>query len=69
MRKKITVLITIFSLIFFVHVKADNPPDPGGGPTGDPVGGGSPVGSGLLISMILGLAYTSKKVYQMKVEE
>ncbi|MCB0806152.1 MAG: hypothetical protein KDC05_10170 [Bacteroidales bacterium] len=66
MRKKILLLLTIFSIILFFNVKADNPPDPGGGPTGDPVGGGSPVGSGMVITLLLSAGYASKKLYHLK---
>lgn len=58
-----SLLLTI-SPLFITDVLGDQPPDPGGNPTGDPVGGGSPIGSGLVVMVSLGLAYGAKKVYK-----
>lgn len=71
MKKIITSIIAIalFMLIpvFLNNAMADAPPDPGGGgPTGDPVGGGSPIGGGLIIMLSLGAAYGSKKVLDVR---
>ncbi|MCB0805740.1 MAG: hypothetical protein KDC05_08060 [Bacteroidales bacterium] len=70
MKKFLTVcfVVLLFLLVpvFTGQLSADNPPDPGGGPTGDPVGGGSPVGSGLVILMSLGATYGMKKIYNLK---
>jgi len=59
------IITSILFLCLTITVKADNPPDPGGGPTGEPVGGGSPIGSGLVISIILSAMYGSGKTYQL----
>ena len=62
-----TLLIS-FTLLA-TTIFADQPPDPGtGGPgTGDiPVGGGSPIGGGLLLLLSLGVAYGSKKFYELR---
>lgn len=72
--KKITLLLVsslIFMLspLFITNVLGDQPPDPGGDPTGPPVGGGSPIGSGLVILAGLGLAYGTKKVYKHNWDE
>lgn len=56
----------IFSLIALTSF-ADQPPDPGSGTgTGDPVGGGSPLGSGLAISIVMGTLYGVRKVIKYK---
>lgn len=71
MKKNITSIITvaifIFAPLFMNNVMADAPPDPGGGgPTGDPVGGGSPIGGGLIVMLTLGAAYGTKKVLDVR---
>ena len=48
---------------------AQAPPHPNGGnvPGGNtPVGGGAPIDGGLSIMLLLGAAYGSRKIYQMK---
>lgn len=64
------LLTTIFIFVFVVlHVMADAPPDPGGGPTGgDPVGGGSPIGGGLLFMLFLATGYGAKRIWEMRKE-
>ncbi|MCB2220273.1 MAG: hypothetical protein KQI35_07765 [Bacteroidetes bacterium] len=50
---------------------ADAPPDPGGDPGtggGTPVGG-SPIGSGFIITMTLAMVYGSRKVITMNKEK
>jgi len=42
----------------------ENPTEPGSGNT--PVGGGAPIGSGLVILMTLGAAYGGKKVWDFR---
>jgi len=42
------------------------PDDPSSGGGTGPVGGGAPVGSGLIILLTLGAAYGGKKVYELK---
>ncbi len=61
---RILVSLVLFLSISFITM-ADQPPDPGGDPTGDPVGG-APIGSGLVISLILAAAYGSKKMIQFR---
>lgn len=75
-RKIISIYLLLVSLMFSPFLMndllADQPPDPGtGGPgTGDiPVGGGSPIGGGLVILISLGVAYGFKKVYSGKFRE
>lgn len=62
-------LATAIILTISIVSMADQPPDPGtGGPgSGDlPVGGGSPIGGGLVMLLSFGLAYGLKKVYEIK---
>ena len=51
-------------------LQAQNPPHPNGGSapnsgTNIPVGGGAPIDGGLVIMLIAGAAYSSKKAYQI----
>ena len=59
----VSSLIFVISPLFITEVFADQPPDPGGDPTGQPVGG-SPIGSGMVIMISLGIAYGAKKAYK-----
>jgi len=65
-RSLIAIIVFLCSPLFLADVFADQPPDPGGGPTGDPVGGGSPIGGGLIIMTVLGAAYGTKKVFDAR---
>lgn len=61
--------LLICFILLATNIFADLPPDPGtGGPgTGDiPVGGGSPIGGGLFILLSLGIAYGSKKLFELR---
>jgi len=62
----IAVLLFLCSPLFINNIFADQPPDPGGGPTGDPVGGGAPIGGGLIIMAVLGAVYGTKKVFDAR---
>lgn len=62
-------LTLLFSLMLSLpSVFADEPPPPGGGPgSGDPpVGGGTPVGEGLVLLIAMGAGYASKKIFQIR---
>ncbi len=65
---KFIPLFIITILIFLtLNIYADGPPDPP--PQGGdkpPVGGGAPIGSGLVILLVLGSAYGVKKLYNYK---
>jgi hypothetical protein len=66
----VVTLLICFSLLA-TTIFADQPPDPGtGGPgTGDiPVGGGSSIGGGLIMLLTLGVAYGSKKFFEIRKE-
>lgn len=65
MMKKFIRIIFLFALVFLAWngLYADEPPNPGGGPgSGDlPVGGGSPIGEGLLLTLIFSVFYSIKR--------
>ena len=65
--KKILLTSIIFFLFVFVSL-ADAPPPPGSGPSGTdpPVGGGTPIGSGIVLLISLGAGYGIKKVYNVR---
>ena len=68
-RSIIVVVFLLATPIFMSNVFADAPPDPGGGGpgTGDlPVGGGAPIGGGLIIMLALGAVYGGKKTFDAK---
>lgn len=70
MKKLTTFLLAATTALFLLLstsvLRADEPPNPGGGPgTGDlPVGGSAPVGSGLVIMIGLASAYAARKIWK-----
>jgi hypothetical protein len=69
--KKCCRILYLLSLIAFFAIstiKADEPPNPGGGPGGGdvPVGGGSPLGGGLIALLTLSVGYTVKKIFDLR---
>jgi hypothetical protein len=56
-----TVALTCLVLFFSVSLNAQDPPPPPSDPAGSggnpPVGGGTPVGSGLVLLVALGMGY------------
>ena len=58
---KYLVIIAIICLIFVLPVLGDQPPDPGGDPTGEPVGG-APIAGGLVTMILAGLIYGIQKI-------
>jgi hypothetical protein len=66
---KLLVIAGIFLSLPLFSV-AQTPPHPnngGGAPIGNtPVGGAAPIDGGLSIMLLLGAAYGSRKIYQMK---
>ena len=66
MKKKIIniLLISLISITPLISFSSDGPGEPPGEPDpGSPLGGGAPIGSGLVILMTLGAAYGGKKLY------
>ena len=75
---KKTIKILVISALFFlapIALLAQSPPHPnngnvpGSGNGNTPVGGGAPIGSGLVMLMALGAAYGTKKVYNLRKEQ
>ncbi len=63
-------LIVIGILLTSVSFSQGPPAPPSGqGSTGNQNGGNAPVGSGIAILLGLGIAYGSKKVYDLKKED
>ncbi len=69
MSKKLFCLVSLFILIAG-NILSQNPPHPNGGVvpgiSNVPVGGGSPIGGGLLILLFLGLGYGMRKMYEIR---
>ena len=64
--KRSHVLIVILSFFFVIDtIIAQNPPDPGGG-SGGSVGGGAPVGEGLLALLAMGWGYAGYKWFRFR---
>jgi hypothetical protein len=62
--------VTVFLLMFnsVTNAQAPPPPEGSGGVSGNGnvPGGGAPIGSGLIILMVLGAGYGAKKVYSFR---
>jgi len=63
--KKI-ILTVSFLLVNVAFLIAQAPP--GGGPTGDPIGGAVPIDGGISFLVAAGIAYAGKKFYDKKKE-
>lgn len=70
MKKAIKFLaITAFAMILPMFLSAQPLPYDetiGGGETNPPVGGGAPIGGGLIILLALGAGYGAKKIYDAR---
>jgi hypothetical protein len=71
MKKTIRTLVTAaFFVAAPVVLMAQMPPHPNGGNapgSGNvPVGGGTPIDGGLSIMLVMGAAYASRKIFQLK---
>ena len=65
MKKTLFILAVLF--VTSMTVIADvppPPPPPSGGSGGNPIGGGTPVGSGLTFFLLLGAGYGIRKIYK-----
>jgi len=58
----LALMISGFSLL----AQAPPPPPENAGGSGGPVGGGAPIGSGLVLLISLAVGYGGKKVYQVR---
>jgi len=63
-------LTSILVLMSIILISATEPGDPGSEPqVGDPpLGGGAPIGSGTLLLIGFGAAYSSNKIYNLYIE-
>ncbi len=69
MKKIIQVLTFVaYVMVPFILTAQPQPWDPaaGGGNASNPVGGGAPIGGGLLILLSLAIGYGSKKIYDAR---
>jgi len=69
MKKIIQVLTFVaYVMVPFILSAQPQPWDPGvgGGEGNNPVGGGAPIGGGLLILLSLAIGYGSKKIYDAR---
>lgn len=71
MKNSLKILITIIVLLIpFIIIAQPMPWDPGvgGGTGGAPVGGGAPIGEGIILFFTMGIGYGVKKwkVYRHK---
>jgi len=74
LKKKIFVPVLIsLSLLFSASLFAGNPPpldgDPTTDPGGTPIGGSAPIGSGLIMLIGVGVAYGTRKTFELQNEE
>jgi hypothetical protein len=71
--KKILSIFTLMVVMFLMTnplaAQSFEPGDPGGTPTGPPMGGGAPIGGGTFILLALGATYGGKKLYTLQKEE
>lgn len=66
--RKIILSIVLTLAVTFAFAQQRGPVEPPpGGPTGNdpPVGGEAPIGGGTMILLVLGAAYSSKKVFNL----
>ena len=69
MKKAIQILAILFVILVPVILTAQPMPwDPGvgGGEGTNPVGGGAPIGGGLIIMLSLAIGYGTKKIYDIR---
>jgi len=64
-----TLMVVMFLMTNPLAAQQTSPGDPGGTPTGPPMGGGAPIGGGTLILLALGAAYGGKKLHTLQKEE
>lgn len=66
-KKQIAILLS-FTLFIGRAAYAFDPPGPGGdpstNPSNEPLGGGAPIGDGLVFLLLIGIIYAGLKIYQ-----
>jgi len=67
------IIAAFMTLLVCPALVSQNPPQPPASPSGNggnpPVGGGSPIGSGITILLTLGIAYGGHKFYLLKKDQ
>jgi hypothetical protein len=71
MKRKIHKLLLMLSIIIAPTLWSVAQPNPSGnsngdGVGGDPIGGGAPIGSGVMIMLAMGAAWAGKKTYDAR---
>jgi len=62
----ITAILMISGFSLLAQAPPPPPNDPSNGGTGGPVGGGAPIGSGLVLLIAMAAGYGGKKVYDLR---
>ncbi len=62
----ITAVLMISGFSLLAQAPPPPPNDPSNGGTGGPVGGGAPIGSGLVLLIAMAAGYGGKKVYDLR---
>jgi hypothetical protein len=68
LKKMLLTSVIIFGTTFIMSIYAAGPGGPGSGtggtgaPTGNPVGGGAPIGGGVIVMLALAAGYGFKKL-------
>ncbi len=67
MKKRLATaaFLMICGLALLSQTPPPPPNDPSNGGSNGPVGGGAPIGEGIAVLALLGLAYTAKKVFHL----
>jgi hypothetical protein len=62
----ITAVLMISGFSLLAQAPPPPPNDPSNGGTGGPVGGGAPIGSGVVLLIAMAAGYGGKKVYDLR---
>jgi len=62
----ITAILMISGFSLLAQAPPPPPNDPSNGGTGGPVGGGAPIGSGVVLLIAMAAGYGGKKVYDLR---
>ena len=71
MKRKLYKILLMFSIIIAPTLWGVAQPNPGAGSDGEgvdgpPIGGGAPIGSGVMIMLAMGAAWAGKKTYDAR---
>ena len=68
--RKIIILVSLVVVpVLFALADPPGPPPPGGNPSGTGNQVGAPIDGGLLILLMMGAAYGTRKIYNLRKEE